>query len=103
MLFALFAAGGTCLSKMITDIVVREYTKIISEETSSSLSRLSKREMEVLKLIAEGKNTKEIAFMFGVSIKTVEAQRMNTMKKLELYSIAGLTRYALSNGLISMD
>lgn len=60
---------------------------------------LSKRELEVLQLIAEGKSTKEIAATLHVSVKTVETHRKQIMDKLELYSIAELTKYAIREGL----
>lgn len=62
---------------------------------------LTKRETEVLKLTAQGLCTKEIAFQLGISIKMVEAHRMNVRKKLGLKSIAQLTTYALKNGFIT--
>ncbi len=68
-------------------------------ETSSQI--LTKREIEVLKLIALGLNTKEIAYELAVSTKMIEAHRMNIRKKLGVHSIAQLTRYALKNRLIS--
>jgi DNA-binding CsgD family transcriptional regulator len=61
---------------------------------------LTKRELEVLKLTAEGSNTKEIAFELGVSIKMIEIHRMNLKRKLGLNSIAQLTTYAIRTGLI---
>ncbi|GAM10778.1 oxygen regulatory protein NreC [Geobacter sp. OR-1] len=64
---------------------------------------LTKRELEVLKLTAEGSNTKEIAFDLGISTKMVEIHRMNIRKKLGLKSIAQLTTYAARIGLISID
>jgi len=57
----------------------------------------------VLQLISEGKNTKEIAFTLHVSIKTVESHRQQIMKKLNLQSIAGLTRYAIREGLTPLE
>ena len=54
-------------------------------------------------MIAEGKNTKEIAFAFNVSIKTVETQRQQIMKKLNLFSIAQLTKYAIKQGITTAD
>ncbi len=62
---------------------------------------LSKRETEVLKLVAQGQNTKEIAFALEISVKMIEVHRANIRKKLGLHSIAQLTRYALKNGLIT--
>lgn len=81
---------------------------IIQGFTSSSVAKrtnpsLTKREIDVLKLTAEGFNTKEIAFRLGVSIKMIEIHRMNLRKKLGLKSIAQLTTYALRIGLISIE
>ena len=61
---------------------------------------LSSREMEVLQLIAEGKANKESASELGISIKTVEKHRENLMSKLNIHDTAGLTRYAISAGII---
>jgi DNA-binding NarL/FixJ family response regulator len=63
-------------------------------------SRLSSREMEVLQLIAEGKANKETAAELGISIKTVEKHREKVMSKLNIHDTAGLTRYAISAGII---
>jgi DNA-binding NarL/FixJ family response regulator len=63
-------------------------------------ARLSSREMEVLQLIAEGKANKETAAELGISIKTVEKHREKVMSKLDLHDTAGLTRYAISAGII---
>ena len=62
--------------------------------------RLSSREMEVLQLIAEGKANKETAAELGISIKTVEKHRDHLMQKLNIHDTAGLTRYAISVGII---
>jgi len=61
---------------------------------------LTSRESEVLQLIAEGKANKQIAAELGLSIKTVEKHRQQVMNKLNLHDVAGLTRYALSKGII---
>ena len=63
-------------------------------------ARLTSREMEVLQLIAEGKANKETAAELGISIKTVEKHREKVMSKLDLHDTAGLTRYAISAGII---
>ena len=63
---------------------------------------LSPREREVLQLMAQGRATKEIARDLGVSVKTVETHRRQIMEKLELYSVAELTRYAVREGLVSL-
>jgi DNA-binding NarL/FixJ family response regulator len=62
--------------------------------------RLTSREMEVLQLIAEGKANKETAAELGISIKTVEKHREKVMAKLDVHDTAGLTRYAISAGII---
>jgi DNA-binding NarL/FixJ family response regulator len=62
--------------------------------------RLSSREMEVLQMIAEGKANKETAAELGISIKTVEKHREKVMSKLDVHDTAGLTRYAISAGII---
>jgi DNA-binding NarL/FixJ family response regulator len=61
---------------------------------------LSSREMEVLQLIAEGKANKQVAKELGISIKTVEKHRQHLMSKLDLHDTAGLTRYAITAGII---
>ncbi len=63
-------------------------------------ARLSSREMEVLQLIAEGEANKQVAVELGISIKTVEKHRENLMSKLNIHDTAGLTRYAISAGII---
>lgn len=65
-----------------------------------SVVRLSPRETEVLQLIAEGHMNKSMADELGISIKTVENHRQSLMKKLDIHDIAGLTRYAISAGII---
>ena len=68
--------------------------------TPSRIARLTSREMEVLQLIAEGKANKETAAELGISIKTVEKHREKVMSKLDVHDTAGLTRYAISAGII---
>jgi DNA-binding NarL/FixJ family response regulator len=67
---------------------------------SDSSRDLTAREVEVLKLIAEGLSNREIADVLDISIKTVEKHRQGTMNKLDIHEVAGLTRYALSKGLV---
>lgn len=70
---------------------------------STSPACLAKRELEVLKLIADGMSTKEIAYSLNVSVKTIEVQRLKIMKKLDLHSVATLTKYAVRTGLTSAE
>jgi DNA-binding NarL/FixJ family response regulator len=57
----------------------------------------------VLQLMAEGKSTKEIAYSFDLSVKTVEAHRQRIMEKLNIHSVAELTKYAIREGLTSVE
>jgi DNA-binding NarL/FixJ family response regulator len=66
-----------------------------------TFTSLTTREREIIQLIADGQNSKELAYQFGVSIKTIEVHRHNIMKKLNLNSVAALTKYALREGLTS--
>jgi DNA-binding NarL/FixJ family response regulator len=63
-------------------------------------NRLSSREVEVLQLIAEGKPNKQVAAELGVSFKTVDKHRQHLMSKLDIHDVAGLTRYAIAEGII---
>ncbi len=75
----------------------------IGRRTGSAAGRavtLTSREMETLQLIAEGRSNKEIASDFGIGIKTVEKHREHLMRKLDLHDTAGITRYAISEGII---
>ena len=65
----------------------------------SSLSRLTRREREVLQLIAEGHSSKEAAALMGVSLKTVESHRSSLMTKLQIHKVATLVRFAIPRGL----
>lgn len=64
---------------------------------------LTSRELEVLQLIAEGESNKQIAAELGISVKTVERHRQRLMDKLAIHDVAGLTRYAISRGLVEMN
>jgi DNA-binding NarL/FixJ family response regulator len=71
-----------------------------SGQTPARHASLTSREMEVLQLIAEGKANKEMAAELGISIKTIEKHREKVMSKLAIHDTAGLTRYAISAGII---
>jgi two-component system response regulator NreC len=69
-------------------------------KTAPAVEALSPRERQVLQLVAEGKTTKEIATVLGVSTKTAESHRTRLMRKLEIHDTAGLVRYAIRRGLV---
>jgi len=70
------------------------------KQLKKSGNRLSSREVEVLQLIAEGKPNKQVAEELGVSFKTVDKHRQHLMSKLDIHDVAGLTRYAIAEGII---
>lgn len=92
-------AGSPYFCAGAQEIMLRRCLPGAAEDTGNPT--LTKRETEVLKLTAQGLNTKEIAFKLGVSIKMIEVHRMNVRNKLGIHSIAQLTTYALKNGLIT--
>lgn len=89
--------GGTWLSAAVSRQVVDAYVTRVG--LSERRDGLTARQMEVLKMIAEGYRTKEIAFALDVSIKTVETFRAQIMQKLGIQDIAGLVRYAIRHGI----
>lgn len=97
------AAGGRYLSPMITDVVVSDYVKRLSATADSPFEALKAREREVLQLVTEGKSTKQIALELHVSTKTIEANRRQIMEKLNIHSIAELTKYAVREGLTTLE
>ncbi len=96
------AKGDNYLGPRITEMIIKDYLQRVPDSLPLSSSSLTQREREIVQQIAEGKNTKEIAASFGTSVKTIEVHRHNIMKKLDLYSIAELTKYAVREGLTSL-
>ena len=91
------------LSPGISDIVIKDFVVGYSSGDSSAYSILTNREREVLQLMAEGKTTNQIAESLCVSVKTVEAHRKQMMNKLDIHSVAELTKYAIRQGLTSLE
>ncbi len=94
--------GKTYISPSIAGLLVDDYLKR-DEEKSSVFYRLTDREREVLQLMTEGNSMKEIADMLSVSVKTVHTHRQNIMEKLDMHSTAELTKYAIKQGVTSLD
>ena len=95
-------SGKKYLSPSIIDTVVSGYVsggKVTASEPS--WKTLTSREREVIRLIAEGKRTKEIATCLSVRPRTVEKHRTNLMRKLDLHSVSEVTVYAIKNGFIN--
>ena len=97
------ASNQVYLSRRITNIVVEDYILMAGNAGPTVYTMLSAREREVLQLVAEGKNTKEIASHLNVSVKTVETHRKQVMDKLGLHTIAELTKYAIREGLTELE
>ncbi len=93
-------AGERYLSPAIATKVVARYLVREAPQEPSMYEVLSGREREILKLVAEGKRSKDIGSYLGISPKTVERHRSNLMKRLGLHSVAALTSYAMSKGLL---
>jgi DNA-binding NarL/FixJ family response regulator len=97
------AAGGRYLSPRIADVVVSDYVKRLSATADLPFEALKTREREVLQLVAEGKSTKQIALYLHLSSKTIEANRRQIMEKLNIHSVAELTKYAVREGLTTLE
>ena len=96
------ANGKSYLSPSIVDKVMAGYISGGDASTSEpSWEVLTRREREVIKLIAEGKRTKEIATYLSLSPKTIEKHRTNLMRKLDLHNVSEVTVYALKNGFVT--
>jgi DNA-binding NarL/FixJ family response regulator len=91
-------AGKTYVSPSLGSVLVRP-----TDGDGAGHSKLSGREREVLQLISEGKATKEVAAALHVSVKTVETHRANLMNKLNMFSVAELTKYAVRQGMSALD
>jgi len=97
--------GNTFFSPSISRRVQDRSKKPINREANlqKKTNRLSSREVEVLQLIAEGKPNKQVAAELGVSFKTVDKHRQHLMSKLDIHDVAGLTRYAIAEGIIDSN
>ncbi len=94
--------GEIYLSPAVSRYVVADYAPR-NDGRANTLAILTPRQREVLKLIAEGNSTKEIAHLLKVSVKTIETHRSEVMMRLEINNLAGLIRYAIRLGLISAE
>lgn len=88
--------GAIYLSQSISLTLMRAYLG----KSEARPDPLTRRERQVVQLIAEGKSTKEVATILGISFKTAESHRSRTMHKLDLHETAGLVRYAIRHGLV---
>lgn len=101
-------AGERYFSKKISNLILQNYLK--PDKPKATLKQggadeivLTKREIEVIKLIAEENSNQEIADKLFISLRTVETHRRNIMQKLKINSVIALLKYAVQNGMISID
>ena len=91
-------------SSRVSDLVLDGYLRRPHGDSAVATPRaLAPREREVVQLVAEGKSSKEIAVMLGLSVKTVETHRSNILIKLKIHSIVELVMYAVRNGIVSVQ
>jgi DNA-binding NarL/FixJ family response regulator len=93
------ASGENYLASQLSQQAVLKYLK----DPRAILSELTARQREVLKMIAEGHATKEIAKRLNISVKTVETHRAQIMERLDIHDVVGLVRYSLRIGLVKLD
>jgi len=94
--------GGTYFSASASQTLFSQFD-VPGATPSPVASALTQRESTVLKLLAEGRNNKEIAKVLGISVRTVETHRQNIKSKLDIHTAAGLTRYAIEHDLVQLS
>ena len=95
--------GHIYLSASITGVVVDDYVQKRASAGEKHRRALTPREREVLQLLAEGRSTRQIAQALFISVKTVESHRRQIMEKIQIHSVAELTKFAIREGLTSLD
>jgi DNA-binding NarL/FixJ family response regulator len=96
------AEGQKYLGKDVSEVITNGYIQRVNIDAAAEKEQLSKRELEILKLTAEGHGNKEISEKLFISIRTVESHKNHILQKLELKSAVEMTRYAIKNGLIQI-
>jgi DNA-binding NarL/FixJ family response regulator len=94
------ASGGSYFGPEVASLLRNAMANPKSNDSGANI--LTKREREILQLIAESHSTRDIAAKLEISVKTAENHRTNLMRKLDLHDVASLTRYAINNGMISI-
>jgi len=93
-------SGGTYFSSSVAQVALNRFVR--NGGAGPNAAQLTKREREVLTQVAEGLSNKEIAGRLGVGVRTVETHRERIMRKLDIHSIAGLTKFAIARGWVSV-
>jgi len=97
------ADNQTYLCPKVADTVIKVYREQLHALEPSDSAVPTDREREIIQLLAEGNTTKQIAHRLNLSIKTIESHRRNIMEKLKIHSIAELTKFAIREGLTTLD
>lgn len=95
--------GGIYISPKLAGDVLMAFSRSTGRSRKPGKADLSEREFEILQLIAEGKSTKDAADQLHLSAKTIETHRLNIMRKVGVRSVAALTKYAIREGLTSLE
>ena len=95
--------NGTYFTSRIAQMVLEGYLDQSGSRPHRAQSLLTNREREIVRLVAEGKSTREISALLGVSAKTAETHRSNIMRKLKLHSVSELILYAIRNGIMPLE
>lgn len=93
----------TFFTARAAEMLLNDFSDRVSspvQPPASPRSRLTSREREIVQLLAEGKSSKEVASVLGISVKTAETHRANIMRKLQVHSVSELVRYAIKNSII---
>jgi len=98
----LIHAGGVYFSPSVSKALIEEVA-VGGQFGSPPMPGLSAREREVLVLIANGNSNKEIASQLGIGVRTTETHRERVMRKLDIHTVAGLTKYAIARGLVNLE
>jgi DNA-binding NarL/FixJ family response regulator len=96
-------AGKFFISDGVSNVTVKNKEQYIQKNPLPDVSILTPKEKEILQLIAEGKLTKQMAADLNLSVKTVEKHRYNIMEKLNIHGIADLTKFAILEGIASLE
>jgi DNA-binding NarL/FixJ family response regulator len=90
----------SCATEIMLESIRTRGTTPVTEVSQTVRDRLTPREREIVQLLSEGKSSKEVAVILGISVKTSETHRANIMRKLEIHSVSQLVRYAVRNQIV---
>ena len=98
------ASGLSLLDPTVTSSVVSEFKRMSNKQTpEDGLGQLTETEIKILQHVSAGMSNKEIASKLGIGVRTIETHRERIMRRLDIHSVAGLTKFAIANGMISLE